>query len=283
MDHYREPVICNRRSGTWLGITRDGRFAALTNVRESDPDSVVGTTSRGAVVSSFLSAPKPVSDSWMEDHSENMASGSRPDIRTVGGFSMMCGKLSRNFTGVQVLRSAITSNRAVNSSQHDQHTITLSTASTEGLSNSLFNDPWQKVLFGRKLLRELAAKIIELELSENKIIKESLSILSIDSLSRYSTQVGQSPRLEMLQNSIFIPQLSPTTGGEHSEAGGINLAIGDTVHEIPSPYGTQKQTIIIVRDTGQARYVERSLYKAGPTPLLRESSIIDMIIEFELD
>ncbi|SDI36493.1 NRDE family protein [Pseudomonas panipatensis] len=38
--------------GTWLGIGPDGRFAALTNVR--DPDQALGPRSRGELVAGFL-------------------------------------------------------------------------------------------------------------------------------------------------------------------------------------------------------------------------------------
>jgi uncharacterized protein with NRDE domain len=38
--------------GTWLGVTKDGRFAAVTNVR--DPSAKVGSISRGALVREFL-------------------------------------------------------------------------------------------------------------------------------------------------------------------------------------------------------------------------------------
>lgn len=38
--------------GTWLGMTRDGRFAALTNYR--DPNEVQGQFSRGDIVRNFL-------------------------------------------------------------------------------------------------------------------------------------------------------------------------------------------------------------------------------------
>ena len=38
--------------GTWLGITTDGRFAALTNYR--DPEQSRGSVSRGALVADFL-------------------------------------------------------------------------------------------------------------------------------------------------------------------------------------------------------------------------------------
>lgn len=38
--------------GTWLGASRHGRFAAITNVRE--PDSPLGKCSRGALTAAFL-------------------------------------------------------------------------------------------------------------------------------------------------------------------------------------------------------------------------------------
>ena len=41
--------------GTWMGVTREGRFAALTNVRKL-PASYKGTVSRGKLVSDYLTS-----------------------------------------------------------------------------------------------------------------------------------------------------------------------------------------------------------------------------------
>ena len=40
--------------GTWLGVTRQGRFAAITNVREPGVEAPSGAPSRGALVRDFL-------------------------------------------------------------------------------------------------------------------------------------------------------------------------------------------------------------------------------------
>lgn len=46
--------------GTWLGITRNGRFAAVTNVRE--PDMAKGRFSRGMLTRDFLLSGQAASD-----------------------------------------------------------------------------------------------------------------------------------------------------------------------------------------------------------------------------
>lgn len=47
--------------GTWLGITRTGRFAAVTNFREDPPDPIP-PRSRGALTSNFLNSTVSASD-----------------------------------------------------------------------------------------------------------------------------------------------------------------------------------------------------------------------------
>ena len=50
--------------GTWLGVTRSGRFAAVTNYR--DPAGKVGTHSRGALVADFCEVTNRPGNIWKE-------------------------------------------------------------------------------------------------------------------------------------------------------------------------------------------------------------------------
>ncbi|HCO43296.1 MAG TPA: hypothetical protein DIT63_04145, partial [Gammaproteobacteria bacterium] len=47
--------------GTWLGVTRDGRFAAVTNHREAS-HTVAPLTSRGHLVRDYLLGGTPAAD-----------------------------------------------------------------------------------------------------------------------------------------------------------------------------------------------------------------------------
>lgn len=51
-----------RAGGTWLGVTRSGRFAALTNIRQAAP--ITGRASRGDLVVDALMSPEPAAV-WM--------------------------------------------------------------------------------------------------------------------------------------------------------------------------------------------------------------------------
>lgn len=66
--------------GTWLGVTRSGRFAALTNIRA--PGMSVGTRSRGELVAGFLettTSPRNYLD-WLA-----------PRCTEYGGFNLLVG------------------------------------------------------------------------------------------------------------------------------------------------------------------------------------------------
>ena len=119
-----------KNGGTWMGITRSGRFAALTNFR--DPASVRSDApSRGALVSDFLS------DTVSPERYLNRI---RRDAPGYNGFNLLTGDASgiwyyENRTGTL---------------EHLQ-------AGVYGLSNRFLDTPWPKVEKGKRAFRSLCA------------------------------------------------------------------------------------------------------------------------------
>jgi uncharacterized protein with NRDE domain len=114
--------------GTWLGITRRGRFAALTNVRaptERNPHA----PSRGALVLSALQAPQRGGD-WIESQSARMAS--------YNGFNLLVGDVAPHDGDPAASALHYYSNRL------DQPPRPLAPG-IYGLSNGFLDTPWPKV------------------------------------------------------------------------------------------------------------------------------------------
>ncbi|PKN71632.1 MAG: hypothetical protein CVU54_00985 [Deltaproteobacteria bacterium HGW-Deltaproteobacteria-12] len=113
-----------KEKGTWLGITREGRFAAITNYR--DPASLkTGAPSRGKLVKNFLRSSSDAAV-YMEKISRQAG--------LYNGFNLICADSTglffySNHAQMQKLPPGI-----------------------YGLSNRLLNSPWPKVLQGRKNL-----------------------------------------------------------------------------------------------------------------------------------
>ena len=117
--------------GTWLGVTSDGRFAAITNFRESAVP-LAGARSRGALVSEFLtgdeSAPQYLERITQDGHRYN-------------GFSLLA------MDGETL---AIASNRSPG--------VVRLAPGVYGLSNHLLDTPWPKVTNGKRDLERLLAE-----------------------------------------------------------------------------------------------------------------------------
>jgi len=118
--------------GTWMGVTRRGRFAALTNYRgtavaESDPPS------RGGLVSGFLEAAEGA-----RSYLERL----RPAGGRYNGFSLLA------YDGAACW---CYSNRA-------DALTRLEPGSIHGLSNHLLNSPWPKVVRGKAALAAMLAR-----------------------------------------------------------------------------------------------------------------------------
>lgn len=118
------------QGGTWMGITRNGRFAAITNYR--DPDrSVSGLRSRGELPLGFL-VGKQTPRAWLEK-----VAAQRADY---AGFNLLVG------------------------ADHQLWYFSNSTPDTElqclapgiyGLSNASLDTPWPKVVLGKQRLKSV--------------------------------------------------------------------------------------------------------------------------------
>lgn len=75
--------------GTWLGLSKDGRIAVLTNFREEGQE-VASEKSRGAMVNAYLSSP-PGDRESDEEFARRLVED--VGINDVGGFSLVFGRL----------------------------------------------------------------------------------------------------------------------------------------------------------------------------------------------
>jgi uncharacterized protein with NRDE domain len=135
--HYWEDfpeVLAGRdlsMNGTWLGVSKKGRFAAVTNFRETPPDPIP-PRSRGDLTTEFLTTDRPV-----EDYVSELQSRS-DEYR---GFNLVLDDGSDTY---------YYSNRA-------PELIKLEPG-FYGLSNQLLDCDWPKVNKGREKLSQLISE-----------------------------------------------------------------------------------------------------------------------------
>jgi len=136
-----EPSILAGRDltqlGTWLGVTKQGRIAALTNFR--NPTNLeAGPLSRGAVVKNFLAAT-----SSPEEYLQSI------DPKQYAGFNLIVGDAEKLLY--------------YNNIQHESYEIP---PGTHSLSNHFLNTPWPKVTKGKEKLASYMAQTEKADLEE---------------------------------------------------------------------------------------------------------------------
>ncbi len=114
-----------RNDGTWLGVTRSGRFAMLTNIRDpslrrDDPPS------RGGLVRAFLEGATSPND---------YLNSLLPSVVKFQGFNLICGALSSDATerSMWFLNSVEAAPKAL-------------AAGDYALSNATLDTPWPKLV-----------------------------------------------------------------------------------------------------------------------------------------
>ena len=114
--------------GSWFGITRTGRFAAITNIREPDRFDK-NAPSRGPLVTNFLTGNMPPAE---------YAAGLLQHSEAYNGFNLLVGDLEDLY---------YVSNRKA--------AVEKLPAGIFGLSNDLLDTPWPKVENGKRNLKNL--------------------------------------------------------------------------------------------------------------------------------
>lgn len=168
-----------RRHGTWLGITRTGRWAALTNFRE--PSEAAFERSRGDIVRDYLTGDRSARD---------FAAALQPVAAEYDGFNLLLG---------DARESLWLSNRG--------GSLRTLGPGVYGLSNHLLETPWPKVRHGKRNLsaqlrrRPVVDRLFE-PLADRTVYEDDLPDTGVD------------PAVERMLSSAFIA--SPRYGTRSS-------------------------------------------------------------------
>ena len=113
--------------GTWLGIGANGRFAALTNIR--DPHQPPSRTSRGELVAGYLLGNQPINDYLNDVVGRSLE---------YAGFNLLIGNASELW----------------HFNARESEAVMLAPG-VYGLSNAGLDTPWPKLLKARAALEEV--------------------------------------------------------------------------------------------------------------------------------
>ncbi|KAI7897937.1 NRDE protein-domain-containing protein [Cokeromyces recurvatus] len=208
------------KNGTWLGITRQGRFSALTNYREQN---FRGSISRGVLVRDFL---------WSSDSVHACLDNLYEHRNDYGGFNLIHFDFSKD-----PVEMAYLSNR------ENQNRIDLKPGEIYGISNSVLNNPWTKVIEGKKLF-------------ENIIKKKPM------------TNVQDMQRIfDDLKERICIPLF------EFPECPGVK----------DLSYATRTSTIVLIDYDNNVTFIERLWRDENDLTLFNPENYNDVIYHFKLE
>jgi uncharacterized protein with NRDE domain len=188
-----------RDGGTWLGITKNGKFAALTNYR--DPVAFKkNAPSRGKLIKNYLS------NSLTAAAYIKRVSGNSNEFN---GFNIICADGTDMFVY----------------SSRNGHLQKLASG-IYGLSNSLLDTPWTKVVWGKKALAaamdkkggDLEAALFDL-LADRRIAPD-----------KKLPSTGISLERERLLSAIFVNSYG---------------------------YGTRSSVVLVMKKNGWVKFVEK--------------------------
>ena len=168
-----------KAGGTWLGITRKGRFGALTNYRDPAGTDIAAPT-RGDIIIDFLKGStsaeeylKSLANCGIEFNKFSVLLGIIPELHYYTNVKGIYKKVDKGF---------------------------------HGLCNHLLDTPWPKVVRGKKKLTEIVNKEKEPDVDELLNMLFDQKIASED----YLPDTGVGIEFEKVLSPIFIT--GPTYG-----------------------------------------------------------------------
>lgn len=167
-----------KANGAWLGMTRGGRFALLTNIRNPALRRS-GAPSRGGIVSAFLA-----SDASPSRFMADIASAAG-DFE---GFNLLCGQLGGAARELWFLNSA-------------GGGPTPLAAGLYGLSNASLDSPWPKLQRIKQGLRHALAEA-DIEAQDDRLLR--LLRNTTPTATHLLPNTGVPPEWEQALGSIFI-------------------------------------------------------------------------------
>ncbi|XP_037536526.1 transport and Golgi organization protein 2 homolog [Nematolebias whitei] len=203
---------CGKEGGSWLGINKKGKLAAITNYLEGYPNP--DAQGRGFLVSNFLMEKDVDSCSYMKKVSA--------DGHLYNGFNLITADFKTKqdtmcYYGNRGSSEPILLNPGI-----------------YGLSNSLLDTPWKKVVVGKERFTGIISKP---SLSCDGLVQELLSFLN-------NEELNAPDPIQEKQGDGFTKSYIQ--------------ALSALCVRIPN-YGTRTNTVILIDAEGNVTFTERTM------------------------
>uniref|UniRef100_A0A1A8LRY3 Transport and golgi organization 2 homolog n=1 Tax=Nothobranchius pienaari TaxID=704102 RepID=A0A1A8LRY3_9TELE len=202
-----------KEGGSWLGISKRGKLAAITNYMEGAPNPEA--QGRGFLVSNYLMDQDVDSYSYLKKVST--------EGHLYNGFNLITAEFKAKRDTV-----CYYGNRGRSEPIH------LNPAGIYGLSNSLLDTPWKKLLQGK---HHFTSVVNDQSLSCDRLVQELLTVLNNEELN--------------------TPDLIQESQGE-SYSRAMVQALSAVCVRSPN-YGTRTNTIILIDAEGNVTFTERTM------------------------
>ncbi|KAJ1911281.1 hypothetical protein H4219_005988 [Mycoemilia scoparia] len=232
--------------GTWLGVSRDGRIAVLTNYRELNGPQP-NMLSRGRLVRHFLESARDSAFADVDAYAQHVLA----DRDRYAGFNLLLFDVlkdcavyvtNRGPSGGTTDSTAATDDSQSPELQSPGYSRKLALNRVYGISNSTLDVEWPKVKKGKALVEQVLGNAASLKTMDN----DELSNRLFEILSNRNTDNGVDcpKKLRDLEHFICIPRISSS----------------NPTFSINSDYATRTAHVIIVNSDGKTNIYERSLY-----------------------